>query len=295
MREHITGIRIATKIRMLRSVKCKISLVIVEGDTDRRLFGKFINEPKCEIVVAEKRENVIEAINILNEAKIYGYFGIVDLDFASVEGDIEDIPNLFLTDTHDIESMIIKSPSLENIISEFADKDKLVGFQKSKAKSLREVLIESTKPIGYFRWFSLRKNLGYSFKDIDFSKFINSNTLDIDNAKLITEVLNKSQKYNLREVNRIEKGIKQIISDKHDPWHLCCGHDMSQILLIGLKNIFGLHNTHNLKWKEFEGDLRLAYEFKFFSKSGLHSKIKEWESNSHGFLVISRDEMQKAV
>jgi ERCC4-type nuclease len=65
MRESITANRVANRIRLLRS-QFSGAFLIVEGDTDKRIYGRFIMAETCRLEVAHSRENAIAAAFIVD-------------------------------------------------------------------------------------------------------------------------------------------------------------------------------------------------------------------------------------
>src|SRR5713226_852276 len=144
--------------------KYYLSFLIVEGETDRKLYETYIDTNKCEITVAVGRDNVKEVLLLLEKDTFPGVLAIVDADFDMLEEKFPATQNLLFTDTHDLETMIIKSSALEKVLSEFGSTDKIATFKQTYGKNIRTTLIECGTPIGYLRWVSLREGLSLSFE-----------------------------------------------------------------------------------------------------------------------------------
>ena len=114
MRENLTPESIASDIHMRRS-QFKGTFLIVEGDTDQRFYGRFIDEELCQTVAANgkpsAKQNAIRVIEILRNENFDGALAIVDADFSRLEGKEPDNDHIFMTDTHDLETIILKSPA----------------------------------------------------------------------------------------------------------------------------------------------------------------------------------------
>ena len=120
MIEHITGDSLANDVRMTRA-QFSGSFLIVEGKTaDFRFYRRFIDEQRCQIVPAHGKTNACDAITILEEDEFPGVLALVDADFWRLEGIDTPSSNVFLTDSHDLESMIVKSQALEKVLSRFS-------------------------------------------------------------------------------------------------------------------------------------------------------------------------------
>ena len=119
MRSYLTSKRLMTKLGMLRSGKKSKALVVVEGMTDYRVYGKFFDLTSCEVIIGESKENVVEAIKMCEEENLQGIIGIVDADFWHVQSTFTQLPKaLFMTDYHDLECMMLHSKAFEYVFLE---------------------------------------------------------------------------------------------------------------------------------------------------------------------------------
>jgi hypothetical protein len=41
--------------------------------------------------------------------------------------------------------------------------------------------------------------------------------------------------------------MQAVKKDNHDPWHVCCGHDLIQVLSVGLHKAIGTWSTNDVK------------------------------------------------
>lgn len=274
--------------------------VLVEGWIDYDFFCNLIDEEYIKISNDGKnaKKSAIEIIEKLNKykknaknpdkfAKVFA-IAIVDTDFDKIKGKKYNIPNLFFTDTHDIETMIIKTKALEKVIRGNRNKKDNENFINSinEKKGIRQLLIENSIYMGYLRLYLINEEkyqcIG-AFKNIDYENFINEKLLSIDLENLIDEVnshiLPKEQVYITEDYL-----MKMRNDEKYDVWHICNGHDMVKILFIGLYKNFGSKGFKNKRekdsLKDLEKDLILAYEGEYFETTKLFKSIKEWEKNN---------------
>jgi hypothetical protein len=70
--------------------------------------------------------------------------------------------------------------------------------------------------------------------------------------------------------------LKEQKAFSHNPWQVCCGHDLVEILSIALRKLIGSQNRDS---KELEKNLRLAYEDTYFCKTQIYVSIRSWETN----------------
>jgi hypothetical protein len=285
IRDFITGDRVARKIKMLKSSFRNKNFLVVEGITDRRLYEKFIDQNNCHIIDADTRENVIECVNTLVREKFLCVLGIIDSDFSKITGECDTNEYILSTDTHDLETMMIESPALENIIVEYADRNKFLEFIKDKGSELRAILLKAGQVIGNMRLCSSAHKYRFCFKELDYKKFIDEQSLEINEDKLIDEVFSNSPKKKISDKSIIKQEMLRLAKREYDPWHICCGHDLTEIILIGLKSIFGDYNSRHLILGNLEGSFRLSYEFAYFSETELYKKILEWEKKNSGKII----------
>jgi Protein of unknown function (DUF4435) len=153
---------IANKIILTRQYPGKqvFSFLIVEGETDKKVYGWFVDKNACEVIIAYSKATAIEVLSLLAKDAFPGVLAIVDADFDVLERRFPASQNLLFTDVHDLETMMINSPAFDKILAEYGSEDKIATFVRSAGKPVRMMLAESGLSIGYLRWVSLREGLG---------------------------------------------------------------------------------------------------------------------------------------
>jgi hypothetical protein len=287
MRDHISVNCEANAIRMRRSTFSG-AFLLIEGNSDRTFYERFTDDKECQIIVTSGKSRAISILETLEGFRFQGVIAIVDADFDRLENFVFTSPNLIQIDTHDLETMLLISPALEKVIREFgirsddeSSRQKMIDF----SNIIRTKLFDCGIPIGYLRWISLQESLDLTFDGIEFAKFINGKTLQVCLENLIKEVKNKSQQYSLKTED-LQRKIENRRNDNHDPWQICCGHDLVKILSLGLRHLASKKNKSEVKPDDLERSLRLAYEGVFFYQTHLYTKICLWESNNSMFRVL---------
>jgi hypothetical protein len=281
MREYIqqNPNRWADQIRLRRDAFAGVFL-IVEGHSDKLVYSNFVNSETCEFVISDGKEQALNTIKILDNDKFTGVFAVVDADFDRLENNLPESPNILLTDDHDLEVMILKTPALEKVIKERGSEE------KTKDNNIREILLKIGQEIGYLRWISQKNNLSLRFEGLDFGKFIKKDTLEIDYSDLIKTIKDHSQKQSL--VNQeIEEKIEILRNKEHDPSQVCCGHDIMQILSLALCKAWGTCKPTDVKAENLERDLRLAYEKSYFYQTQLYFLIQNWQNTNVPYQVLN--------
>jgi len=283
MRNKENGHTLANRVRLLQQNSThRQAVLIVEGDKDSSFFHSFINNG-CKIRYANSKENVLIAIQDLNKTNTKGVIGIVDADFDRIKiTPIQIESNIFLTDTHDLESMCIKSPALDKIIIKF-----LTGDDRDKKDSivtlLRKRVLDLAISIGYIRNYVINNKLPIGFKDLDIGKYIDRN-MQLDILKLINDAISHPTQISIT-VEQIRDRAYEAKRLNYDEWQICHGKDMLKIIKRILPIIIKqagckIRANKYLLDENLTISLIEAYESSFFITTELYKSILEWEVNN---------------
>ncbi|QLE59099.1 DUF4435 domain-containing protein [Nostoc sp. TCL26-01] len=287
MRDYLSVDREANAIRLRRSTFLG-TFLLVEGSSDKIFYERFVDKLACALVSVSGKPSsklrVIEVLNILERSNFQGVLAIVDADFDHLGTLLHKSHNLIRTDTHDLETMLLKSSALDKVITEFASEEKITKFDRD----IRTALLEAGISIGYLLWISQIDGLNLTFDGLIFSRFIDEQTLQINEVRLIEEVKNKSQAFALKTKD-LQKRLMEQKSSNHDPWQVCCGHDLVEILSLSLRKTIGSAKANDVEPNSLERNLRLAYEAVYFCKTQMYSSISIWESNNQPFKVLQNE------
>jgi Protein of unknown function (DUF4435) len=279
----VDGAYIANQIRMLRSQDAR-AVLVVEGPTDELFFERLTDTGRCRIEVAHGRENAMSIFGELRRSDFTGALLVLDADFDVLEGRLPLPMGLLLTPTHDLETLLIASPALDKLLRQVGQRDKLSAFEQ-KHGALRGRLLTSGAAIGRLLWVSLRGGLYLRFDELKYGKFVNDKTLGIDERKMIKTVLDHSCRHDLDE-QAIATALAELGAADHDPWHLCCGHHLTEILAIAFRKALASHNANEMPVEQVEHMLMLAYEAADFRSTPLHANIRTWEELNPPFVVL---------
>ncbi|MDR2845708.1 MAG: DUF4435 domain-containing protein [Candidatus Methanoplasma sp.] len=278
MIDNLSASDIANQISMLRSAY-KGSIIVVEGITDSRLYGKFIDRTEARIIVAHSKDNVKRSVSeVYGRRKDHKVIGIMDADLDRMNGVVYN-PPLFLCDKRDQETMMFSSGALEDLLVEYADPELLERFEETNGK-IRDVVARAGYPIGLLMFISLQYNIGLSFRDLDHRRFINVRSLAIDVKKMIDEVFYHSQNKSFSKADLFDL-ISAEEETLDDPWTAVRGHDAIAVLLIGLLNTFGAYNCNGMDDGRLSGALRLAYGPIYFKGSDVCNDVKKWADRNN--------------
>ena len=178
-----TGQAIANEVLLIRD-SYSGPILLLEGDNDEKLFGRFVVDPNIHIIPAWGKENVIEAVTILESCEdVRGFLGIVDADFGHVDGSIPDSRNIVATDDHDLEMMIVRTKAFCAVLSELGSKDKIENYLSEHG--IRYDLLKKSMVIGHLRHLSLSESLHLDFDRLRFESFVDRNSLGVDVDEMI--------------------------------------------------------------------------------------------------------------
>lgn len=273
MRNSLTPTDIANEISMLISSD-KDTVLAVEGITDSRLYSKFINNDHVKVVIGHSKSNVRKAVDeCWKNRKINSVVGIVDADLDRIQNK-KRTPPVFQTDYRDLEIMMMSSPALDDVLIEYADTDALEAFTE-KYGPVFDAVISACYPIGLLMYISEKYRLSLCFKTLDFNNFINPKDLQVDEKRLIENILNCTTNPRINRKNLLDILLDES-SKEHDPSNYARGHDAVDVLLIGLRYTFGSFNCKNIRCGELSGSLRLAFSDHYFAGTHLYNNTENW-------------------
>lgn len=278
--------------------------VVVEGRSDELLFRNKLLANSCVFFVGNGWSWVEHIVQFATKHAIPGVIGIVDADFRRVTGKPASSPNLFLTDGHDAEMMILRSPVWDSLLNEFAEvstprdgtKSRLQQFEDQKGKTALDALLDTAWFMACLRFLNHKHNLGLIFRKgsgrdaryIDYHPFVNERTLEVNREKLLTEVENFSQKQNFFSRNPSHRReLDDLWTETQNPWEWCNGHDVLHIFSLALEQALANRRSSNkVSPNELERSLRIGYRKEDFQKTILYQMLQEWERNNVPYRLV---------
>lgn len=289
--EYLTPDRNATTIRMNR--KSFKSFLILEGEDDWYIFRKFVDPDNCNITVAFGVDNVIETVSILNSPEDPNILGIIDSDFRRIDNELPNIDNLILTDHHDLEISVVTSKALSDVLEFHIQKDKFNRIY-SDLNDYIDKIFGVLNQFSKIKLINKRMNWGLTFKpkavdgkQIDFSKFIEINTLSIAQDKIIIKTIFDycNGKSDPRTTNvELEESLGRT-TESFDMKQLVNGHDFISIVCLSLRKHVSNLNATAVSSKQIQRELYLAYTSKEFVETSLYKDIKAWEGKKNTTLL----------
>lgn len=300
---HITPSRIYDEIKMIKNRP----FLLVEGESDVDFFVKFIDTNKCSIKATFGNPNLIAIFDMIKKnGDDVTVLGVIDADFRRIDGNLPTYDNIFLTDTHDLETMIMQSDALELVANKFCRKKYILtqkddelkdtvaqkeAFLQARKQTLREFLTALVLPIAYFKYLSDTKSYAFKFKRNpldkkderpDYKKFIDKEKMVLDKEKMIQEIKNCSENGlksraipNLQIISEMEEIAQKLAS--FDVWEVCNGHHITNILSVSFMVALSKYNP-TIDSKEIENELITNYDSMYFRNTNLYKSLKNWEA-----------------
>ena len=243
--------------------------VLVEGEDDRKIYSKLFQEKKSNI--EQVHGGVGQLVNAIERLQKYKdhVIGIIDADFCHLTNKYHSFSNLFYTDYHDIEMMMIHHDSVfKNILFEY-------GLSEI-SDNIKTNLLEETSFIGYIRYYNEINDCQINFKGLSFGKFHSQNSddcLTLLKKELMDElnIRSSNKRMNIDEatIDMFSKTTPQI-----DFYQLVNGHDF--IKLLALRINFNLTSSR-VNDKEIAKLLRNSYRIDEFKNTDLFQQIYNWQ------------------
>lgn len=265
--------------------------IIVEGATDAKLMEDFTVEDNCSIYQVKKRDNVLALMKMLKDRSKNDFtIGIVDADQNRMEGKEVLPPNTLYTDTNDIETMIFWSGAFPKIARQ------LFAYEKTpdaaSILNIQRMLGCNAMKVGELRIVSKRNGWNLSFKDsggkkdLDFKKFVNWKTdmAYMGDDALITAVKGHCRRSDINDADA-KRGLQDLRKEKHKPWEIIVGHDLTKMVALALKQAYCNDDTKNFEKGQVEVAFRIAYSLDLFQKSRLYHDMNGLMAH-HGIVFM---------
>lgn len=277
-REYKTPGILAAEVKMTRrSHEC--AFLIVEGKDDIR-FWKQRRHETCELVDGEGKPNVVGCIVRLDEENFRGALGIVDSDYDILVGKKIDTDNVVTTDAHDLECILCRSSALDMVLAEYGDPSKIDRFEQVTGKSVRAALLEKATPFGRLRLAALQQPI-IDLEQIRVPQFVEENTWSVRSEELIR----RSARSGLpEEIRELEYRIERL--PKEDSWYIVRGHDLIEILRLGLRHALGDIGT-GIGINEIARSLRLAMPLEDLRETNMWTDIRSWENSNPPYEILA--------
>lgn len=262
----------------MRRMVRRSAFLVLEGVDDVR-FWKTRHHLDCVLIDAEGKPNVVYGIGRLNAGRMEGVLGIVDDDYDSMLGVSYDVRcNMAATDAHDLESLLCRSSALDSILAEYGDDAKVTGFKKDTGTEVRRGLLERALNFGRIRLFAAGRNPPVGLGMIRVAAFVDERTWEVDADRLLQVVVDTGV-----AAEDVADEIRALRTA--DPWRVANGHDMVDLLRIGLRRVLG-NLSPTIGRDQLAAMLRVSMPAEEFRCTQLWRDIRHWESLNTGYSIL---------
>lgn len=236
-------------------------ICVVEGPDDKELYEK-VTDGKAVCFYAdcncEKHAVILNALNTRYSKRL---LAIKDADFDRLEGRCNPYSNLLLTDSHDMEGMIVEECILD---LEGEDAERCQGIKLSD-------IYAELEDISYLKWFNHHNHCGINFGDT---------TLDVNLTTFFDACVSNTN--NVVSVTLDDMYVFKAAHPEVSKKELCNGHDIFERIYVRAH----ASKVCNFAKKPFFRRLRGAYSKEKFVNTSLYRDIKAWEvANGHTILL----------
>jgi hypothetical protein len=290
----ISGQIIANQIRLQRA-RHKGSFLLLEGESDCKLFRRFVDDLACVLVNCLGRDRLLDATRILNDDGFSGFVAIADRDFSDRLGVDIALQNVMFPDNNDLEIDIIMSDALSIFLHEFGSKPKLAQHGDPPADGVRQTIFRAAAGVGALRFLSQQKGWGLDFSG-ELIKFASRAVLDIDVEATARRVIARSRMLRILSVTQVTDEVTALILGEERPERLCCGHDCVRILGRGTARVFGNNKIFDDDGAvdNLERVMRLAYKFADFKLTKTYENLLGWQAAT-GYVLFSKSAETRTV
>lgn len=248
-----------------------VSFILLEGDTDVRLFRKLFNMDKCKVENVPggngKLEDCVEILIGMYNLVL----GIRDADFLRLKTEEYHKVNMFLTDFHDIEMTILNFETvLNSVVFEYST------IRHENHLNFRDSLIKTISSIGFLKFLNDKENLKLSFTSgfIDLISFGNR-TLDFE--LYLDRVLAKSPNAVIKDKRILIEKIEELKSRSLNLLQITNGHDLLNTFAKYFREV---EQKTGLSGEMVESALRIAFTKELFEQTSLFAELRKWQNNN---------------
>lgn len=257
--------------------------VLVEGIEDVKVYEKFFLKGKVIVCQTNGCAKLVELVDGLNKIHLESNFiGIKDADYDVLNHVNYPYPNLFMTDKHDLETMMISEEALENIMKEYLRYEDMKKERiELNVQDFLQEAIEKIRSLSYFRWYNDLSRSKLSFGTLKLSTMLKEDpTLSYDCCLAFITRLNPDTTF--IPTSKMLADFENSHLGQIDTYQLLRGHDLCEMLSLLLQSHPYSYARSHVSDDKIEASLRLVYSGEQFRKTQLYASITTWfESNGY--------------
>jgi hypothetical protein len=259
----------------------KDACALVEGAEDQMFYSRFVDGACCRIEICYGKQNVLGVLAILERTGFAGVVAIVDADYVHAEQQASTSQNLVHTDLHDLETMLVCSSALDNILIEYGPHDEHAALTV-QADAVRKIAIYIAARIGFLRWVSIRDDMGLDLSSVNMVDVLaDDGSLRWEALIMVTQT--RSRK-GVLQPDLLHVRCEELAAASHPAEQICRGHDACAVLAFYASRVW--RTSHGTTAGDIERGLRLAYKESDFVETKMFRQLKNWEESNPPFKVL---------
>ena len=247
--------------------------VLVEGDSDIRLFRKLFDMNHCKVERVPGGNPKVEACVETLRTFYALVIGIRDADFIHLNTTPYSKPNMFLTDFHDIEMTLIAEDAVFSAIL-----FELTNKQKQEHSAIRTAIFNIIEAISLLKWLNDREDLKIEFGKTGFQDLISLAHSNIDFPQYFSRLLGKSENIRINDIAIVQEKINALKTRQPNPFQLSNGHDFMKALS---KFLAETQQANRMSDEDIASAFRISFTDAFFKKTALYQHTKSWADSNN--------------
>ena len=248
------------------------NIMLVEGPDDRKFYARFISEVHVTFNVLKSCCYMPAILDLVNKDTTLcdRVIGIKDADFDHIIGKTYGLNNLFLSDTHDWETMALTNECERNVAIEALGHNEVGIFDK---------VMRDLTNYSYLKLHNQEEICEKGLDGINFRNFAIHRIYDGHTACDVEVCLReiKNHNNNAKLVHFPDKKDIDTIRKKYptpDLLQFTCGHDIIHGVVRRLTYLKG--SSPEIGDKEIARQLRTSFSIELFKKTRLYSEVLAW-------------------
>ena len=275
MRDLIGRSSVRNTIVMMRQVERQKPVLIVEGDSDSRSFGRFVRTSHFRVFspgYPGGKEHALALFDDLKQKKFPGIAALVDADCDRLWGRNRGHIDICWTSAADREVMIVQSPAFPKFVT--------TRHLNGDADAFRLQILRAAFPLGCLRTINRRQGWGLDFKLLEYGRFVDAASLVCDEPSCCKEVLAQNLNAPVSESDLLG-AIATVRSRNPNLQDAVCGHDVTAILSL----VSGSKPATSLTTNQVEKELDECFELAHFIQTSTFDEWVQWEQRNAPYLI----------
>ena len=258
------------------------AIMLVEGPSDAEFWTGFAGRGTLHCEPCSGRHTLIQEHTTLYKAdRLTGVVSVMDADWDHIDQIQYDLPDLFVTDTRDLESMLLRTPALDKLLDNRADATKLAALEAEEGGEFRELLLARAVEFGRLRLLGHRRPF-FEF----FERYVRLN-VDNERWRVTTDKLHQElvSQGLAADIATLRADLDALPTNL-DPWSLARGHDLMFLLKVALDVRLKRQKPKQASEDALFWELCLALPEGALHPTRLHQSLRAWEARQPQFSFL---------